>query len=124
VVFDGKRPLAVSASQSAAIPDDVRLAVRLRDRGDRFPGSTLPTSDSHFHHLVPRGHDGTHHPDNLLTLGARHHLHHIHQRGWRASLDPHTGQAFFERDGRTFRTLPRGTPLEPPPESGGTDPPP
>ncbi|MDX1659305.1 MAG: hypothetical protein R3343_10835, partial [Nitriliruptorales bacterium] len=62
-------------------------------------------------------------PDNLLTLGARHHLHHIHQRGWRPSLDPDTGLATFERDGRTFRSLPRGTPLEPPDDTSGTDPP-
>ena len=129
VIFDGKRPLAVSASQSAAIPAEVRLAVQVRDRGDRFPGSDLPSSDSHLHHIVPREHGGSHHPDNLITLGARHHLHHIHRRGWRPHLDPDTGQASFTRDGRTFRTLPRGTPLEPAPGTGsdppqpGSDPP-
>ncbi|MDX1659156.1 MAG: DUF222 domain-containing protein [Nitriliruptorales bacterium] len=123
VVVDGKRPLAVSARQSAAIPAEVRLAVRLRDRGDRFPGSDLPASDAHVHHLVPREHGGSHHPDNLITLGARHHLHHVHRRGWRPALDPDTGLATFERDGRTFRSLPRGTPLEPPNDSGGPDPP-
>ncbi|MDX1657769.1 MAG: DUF222 domain-containing protein [Nitriliruptorales bacterium] len=123
VIVDGKRPLAVSARQSAAIPAEVRLAVRLRDRGDRFPGSDLPSSDSHLHHIVPREHGGSHHPNNLITLGARSHLHHIHRRGWRPHLDPDTGEASFTRDQRTFRTLPRGTPLEPPDDASGTDPP-
>ncbi|MDX1621014.1 MAG: hypothetical protein R3320_08490, partial [Nitriliruptorales bacterium] len=61
--------------------------------------------------------------DNLITVGARHHLWGIHQRGWKQSLDPDTGAVTWTRDGRTFTTLPRGTPLEPPPDSGGSDPP-
>jgi hypothetical protein len=122
VLFDGKRPLAVSTQVNAAdTPAKTKFAVRARDMGDRFPGSTDPTVDCEIHHIRPRSNHGDHHPDNLITLGRRRHRPLIHQRRWRQHLDPDTGIYTIQRAGRTFRSLPHTTPLQPDP--GPPDPP-
>ncbi len=114
VVFDGARPLAVSDKLTArSIPTKTRIAVQARDRGCRFPGSQDPVGHSDVHHLVHREHHGDHHPDNLALLSRRHHtLTHTH--GWTLALEPDSGQITATRHTRTFRSLPRGTPLAPP----------
>ncbi|MDP8927133.1 MAG: HNH endonuclease [Actinomycetota bacterium] len=115
VLFDGARPLAVSAKTRAAqIPGEVRLAVAARDRGCRFPASTTPLQWSDCHHILPRKDDGDHHPENLTHLARRGHLI-VHRNGWEQHLNAHTGEFTITRNGRTWRSLPRGTPLSRPP---------
>ncbi|MFN2557473.1 MAG: DUF222 domain-containing protein [Nitriliruptorales bacterium] len=117
VLFDGARPLAVSAkTKAAAIPSDTRLAVRARDRGCRFPGSTGPAPWADIHHVVEQADGGDHHPDKLTLLLRRWHKL-VHDRKWKQRLDPDTGQYTITRNGRTWHSLPRGTPLRqrPPP---------
>ncbi len=114
VVFDGARPLAVSDKLTAtSIPTKTRIAVQARDRGCRFPGSQDPPGHSDVHHLVHREHGGDHHPDNLALLSRRHHSL-VHHHGWTLTLEPDTGAVTATRHTRTFRSLPRGTPLAPP----------
>lgn len=91
VLFDGQRPLAVSAKLTAStIPAKTRIAVGARDRGDRFPGSRDPYGHCDLHHLHQRAHGGDHHPDNLVALSRRHHTL-VHRHGWRMTLDADTG---------------------------------
>ncbi|MDP8932401.1 MAG: HNH endonuclease [Actinomycetota bacterium] len=117
VLFDGARPLAVSAKTRAAeIPGDTRLAVGARDRGCRFPGSTIPLRWADCHHIVPREYNGDHHPENLTYFARRCHLL-VHRQGWEQHLDPQTGELTISRNGRSWRSLPRGTPLSRPPPS-------
>ncbi len=114
VVFDGARPLAVSDKLTAAsISTKTRIAVQARDRGCRFPGSQDPVGHSDVHRLVHREHGGDHHPDNLVLLSRRHHTL-THHHGWTLTLEPDTGQITATRRTRTWRSLPRGTPLTPP----------
>jgi len=114
VVFDGARPLAVSDKLTAAsIPTKTRIAVSARDRGCRLPGSADPAGHSDVHHLVHREHGGDHDPDNLALLSRRHHTL-VHDHGWTLTLDPPTGQVTATRHTRTWKSLPRGTPLAPP----------
>ena len=115
VLFEGARPLAVSAkTKAAAIPTEVRLAVRARDRGCRFPGSTGPAPWADIHHVVEQAEGGDHHPDNLALLIRRWHRL-VHRRKWKQRLDPKTGRYTITRNGRTWTSLPRGTPLRRPP---------
>ncbi|MFN2556826.1 MAG: HNH endonuclease signature motif containing protein [Nitriliruptorales bacterium] len=119
VVFNGARPLAVSAKiKAAAIPADIRLAVRARDKGCRFPGSTGPAPWADIHHVVEQADDGDHHPDQLTLLLRRWHKL-VHDLNWKQRLDPQTGAFTITRNGRTWTSLPRGTPLRrspPPPD--------
>lgn len=117
VLVDGRRPLAVSRKRhAAAIPGEVRIAVAALDRGDRFPGSDLPLSATQMHHVRPRAKNGDHDPDNIIALGASRHDPVIHRRGWLQHLDPRTRMYTITRNGRTFRSLPHATPLEPDPD--------
>ncbi|MBW3562643.1 MAG: hypothetical protein KY437_09110, partial [Actinobacteria bacterium] len=110
VLFDGKRPLAVSTVVNAArLPAKTQLAVRLRDRGGRMPGSRTPAGQTHIHHL-DRARYG-HHPDHLVSLGAFGHLNLVHKKGWALALDPDTGRVTARWRHRTYRTLPWGTRL-------------
>ncbi len=127
VLFEGARPLAVSAkTMAAAIPADVRLAVRARDRGCRFRGSTGPAPWADIHHVVEQAEGGDHHPDQLALLIRRWHRL-VHRRKWKQRLDPKTGVFTICRNGRTWQSLPRGTPLRrrrpppPPPRSPGQE---
>ncbi|MFN2555765.1 MAG: DUF222 domain-containing protein [Nitriliruptorales bacterium] len=114
VLFDGARPLAVSAkTKAAAIPADVRLAVKARDRGCRFPGSTAPARWAEIHHIEPQAKGGDHHPDKLTLLIRRWHRL-VHRREWKLRLDPDTGELTTTRKGRTWYSPPRGTPLRRP----------
>jgi hypothetical protein len=111
VLFDGARPLVVTRKRTAAqVADDIRLAIAARDRGCRFPGSRIPVVFADDHHLHAQTGGGDHDPDNQLCLGRRGHRA-VHSHGWHVTLDPHTAKATFTRNGRTWTTLPRGTPL-------------
>ncbi|MDP8961407.1 MAG: HNH endonuclease [Actinomycetota bacterium] len=89
-----------------------------RDGGCRFPGSTAPAAWAEVHHLVARTKGGDHHPENLALLIRRWHLL-VHRRRWKLHLDPDTGELTITRNGRTWHSLPSGTPLRrSPPPSG------
>jgi hypothetical protein len=116
VLFDGARPLAVSKKRAAHhIPDDVRFAVRTRDRGCRFPGSRYPIAYTDAHHSHHRARGGDHHPDRLIALARVYHTL-VHRHGWTVALNTDTGEVTVRRRGRAWRSLPRGTPLEPAPD--------
>lgn len=109
-VFDGARPLAVSDLVHASeTPTKTRIAVELRDRGGRMPGSRTPAPSAHVHHLDKSRHG--HHPDHLVTLGPFGHLRQVHRRGWKLELDPGSGQVTARWRDRTYRSLPWGTRL-------------
>ena len=115
-MFDGKRPLTVSAKLRADdIPTDVRTAVAARDMGDRWPGSRQPIARTEPHHFKQlQSHGGLHHVDELVSLTRRPHTW-VHDHGWTITLNTHTGEARFKRRGRTWRSLPRDTGLPPAP---------
>jgi hypothetical protein len=122
-IFHGQRPLASSKLINAAdIPAATRRSVKLRDRGDRMPGSRDPLVWCDLHHLHHRSKGGTHDPDNLVALRSRWHQL-LHRHGWTSRLDPETGRFTIQRDGRRYDSLPHGTTLSPDPQPGGTDPP-
>ena len=111
VLFDGGRPLTVTKKLRAkATPEAVRTAAKVRDRGDRFPGSRRPIR--HLHHLDKDG-EG-HHVDHLLGVSEPSHRR-IHRCGWKVTIDPATAAVTFTRGERTWITLPRGTRLRRPP---------
>lgn len=111
VLFDGKRPLAVSKKLRANdIPNDVAFAVGARDLGCRFPGSSDPLRHTDNHHIAHRVRGGLHHVDDLVRLSRRYHRT-GHDHGWNMKLDPSSGMLTITRGNRTWRSLPRGTPL-------------
>ena len=118
VLFDGARPLAVSSKLHAEkIPDDVRLAVRARDMGDRWPGSKAPLGHTELHHFTHRADGGTNDVDNLGSVTRDAHLNRIHRHGWKVSIDPATAIMTIKRKQRTWRSLPRTVGLARPPDS-------
>ena len=117
VLFDGARPLAVSRKLDARdIAQDVRLAVRARDMGDRWPGSNAPIGHTELHHFTHRANGGTHHVDELGSFTRDVHLNRIHKHGWKVSLDPDTAIVTIKRKGRIWRSLPRSVGLARPPD--------
>ena len=78
------------------IPTLLRRALRLRDRGCRFPGCTNRLVDGH--HVVPWARGGATALDNLCSLCRRHHTH-IHEYGFRMESDGAGGFRFFRPDG-------------------------
>lgn len=114
VIFDGKRPLCVSRKLHAKdIPYDVAFAVAARDLGDRWPASNDPLGHTDIDHITMRSRGGLHSVDDLVRLSRRHHTLR-HQRGWELSLEPTSGELTIRRGKRTWRSLPRGTPLSRP----------
>jgi uncharacterized protein DUF222/HNH endonuclease len=78
------------------IPTLLRRALRLRDRGCRFPGCTNRMVDGH--HVVPWARGGTTALDNLCSLCRRHHTH-VHEYGFSMKSDGTGGFRFFRPDG-------------------------
>lgn len=115
VLVDGGRPLTVTRKLRANdVPAATRIAVKLRDRGDRFPGSRAPMGQVHLHHLDKKGQG--HHPDAIVSLAEKNHRR-VHRHGWKVTVDPPTGEVTFTRSERSWTTMPRGTRLRrPPPE--------
>lgn len=79
------------------IPPVLRRALRLRDRGCRFPGCTNRLVDGH--HVVPWARGGATALENLVSLCRRHHTH-VHDHGFRMQRDAAGGFRFFRPDGR------------------------
>ena len=118
VLFDGARPLAVSAKLHAEkVSDDVRLAVRARDMGDRWPGSNAPIGHTELHHFTHRADGGLNEVDKLGSFTRDVHLNRIHKHGWNVSLDPATAMVTIRRKGQTWRSLPRSVGLARPPDT-------
>jgi hypothetical protein len=111
VLIDGGRPLTVTKKVKAKqVPADVRVAVKARDRGDRFPGSRRRIG--HLHHLDKDG--AGHHPDMLIGLAGPSHRR-VHRFGWSISINADNGEATFTWGERSWTTLPQGTQLRRPP---------
>jgi hypothetical protein len=109
VIVDGARPLATTRKRTAAdIPDDVRTAIVARDVADRLPGSDRPLQ--HVHHMRHREDGGDHDPANLVGLSDTSHRI-VHRNGWQTTLDHDTGAFTITRDGTTWTSVPRTTPL-------------
>lgn len=120
VLFDGKRPLAVSdVVRAERMPDKTRIAVKVRDRGGRMPGSRTPAGQTQIHHLDKATYG--HHPDHLVSLGPFAHLRQVHKRGWKLHLDPDTGQVTARWRDRTYRSVPWGTHLRRAPNDDDED---
>lgn len=83
-----------------SIPTLLRRALRLRDRGCRFPGCTNRRVDGH--HVVPWSRGGRTALDNLVSLCRRHHTW-VHEYGVRIVVDD--GEFRFVR--RNGAELPR-----------------
>jgi len=78
------------------IPAMLRRALRLRDRGCRFPGCANRLVDGH--HVVPWSRGGRTALENLCLLCRRHHRY-VHELGFRMEADGRGGFRFFRRDG-------------------------
>jgi hypothetical protein len=116
-LVEGARPLA-ELRDRRTLPEAVRRAVRVRDRGCRWPGCSAPVLHTDVHHVRHRADGGTHEPDNLVLLCRRHHTrtHAADARGrptWHTRLESRTGAYTISRsatfDGATTHTtLPHG----------------
>ena len=73
-----------------------RRALRLRDRGCRFPGCASQRVDGH--HVLPWSHGGAKTLENLCSLCRRHHSY-VHEYGFRMVTDGRGGFQFFRPDG-------------------------
>lgn len=111
MLFEGGRPLTVTKKVRAKnVARSVRTAVKVRDRGDRFPGSRHPIE--HLHHLDKEG-EG-HNVDHLLGLSDPSHRR-VHRCGWHVTtIEATTAEVTFTRGERRWVTLPRGTRLRRP----------
>lgn len=79
------------------IPTLLRRALRLRDRGCRFPGCTNRRVDGH--HVVPWAQGGPTSLGNVCSLCRRHHGF-VHERGFRLETDGHGAFRFYDPAGR------------------------
>lgn len=111
VLTHGARPLTVTRKTHAkTLPDNIRRAIRARDRRDRFPGSRRPIE--HIHHTDRDGRG--HHPESLIGLSAQSHRR-VHRHGWAITINPDNAEVTFTRGERSWTTLPAGTRLRRPP---------
>jgi hypothetical protein len=81
-------PLDVGRSRRT-IPPQIRRALRVRDRGCRYPGCTRPHGWTRAHHLTHWKDGGTTALTNLVSL-CDHHHHVVHLPGWTTTFDGHT----------------------------------
>ncbi len=100
VVEDSRGNVLDVGRRRRTIPTVLRRALRLRDRGCRFPGCTNRIVDGH--HVVPWARGGATTLENLCSLCRRHHTH-VHEYGFRMASDGAGGFRFFRPDGREVR---------------------
>jgi len=86
--------------RSRSIPPAIRRALRLRDRGCRFPGCTHERF-LHGHHVRHWLHGGETSVDNLVQLCTRHH-HLVHEGGWSIEHDAEGEWTFVAPDGKAL----------------------
>ena len=105
VIEDSRgNPLDV-ARRRRTIPNALKRALRLRDRGCRFPGCSNRHIDGH--HVVPWSRGGETRLGNLLSLCRRHHRF-VHEYGFRVTATSDGAFSFFRPNGRAVK--PCGTP--------------
>jgi hypothetical protein len=96
VVEDSRGNVLDVGRRRRTIPTLLRRALRLRDRGCRFPGCTNRQVDGH--HVVPWARGGATALENLCSLCRRHHTH-VHEYGFRVESEGAGGFRFFRADG-------------------------
>jgi hypothetical protein len=99
VVEDSRGNVLDVGRRRRAISTALRRAMRLRDRGCRFPGCTNRHVDGH--HVVPWSRGGATTLANLCSLCRRHHTH-VHEYGFRVESDGAGGFRFLRPDGTTI----------------------
>src|SRR5262249_26810313 len=97
VVEDSRGNVLDVGRRRRTIPTLLRRALRLRDRGCRFPGCTNRQVDGH--HVVPWARGGATALQNLCSLCRRHHTY-VHEHGFRLEGNGAGGFRFFRPDGR------------------------
>jgi hypothetical protein len=100
VVDDSRGNVLDVGRRRRTIPTMLRRALRLRDRGCRFPGCTNRLVDGH--HVVPWSRGGATKLDNLCSLCRRHHTY-VHEHGFRVEPNGTGGFRFFRADGREVK---------------------
>ncbi|MDQ6848000.1 MAG: HNH endonuclease [Candidatus Dormibacteraeota bacterium] len=78
-------PLSVGRA-SRTIPAPIRTALRLRDKGCRFPSCDRPPEWTDGHHIKHWADGGATALDNLVLLCRRHHRM-VHESGWALRVD-------------------------------------
>ena len=96
VVEDSRGKVLDVGRRRRTIPTLLRRALRLRDRGCRFPGCTNRRVDGH--HVVPWARGGATALENLCSLCRRHHTH-VHEYSFRVESDGAGAFRFFRPDG-------------------------
>jgi hypothetical protein len=87
--------------RSRSIPPAIRRALRVRDRGCRFPGCTHDRF-VHGHHIQHWLHGGETSVDNLIQLCTRHH-HLVHEGGWSIERNEVGEWKFVDPAGKAVR---------------------
>jgi Domain of unknown function (DUF222)/HNH endonuclease len=80
-------PLSVGRA-TRTIPTHLRTALRVRDKGCRFPGCDRPPEWTDGHHIDHWADLGPTELPNLVLLCRRHHRF-VHEKGWQVRLDEH-----------------------------------
>jgi 5-methylcytosine-specific restriction endonuclease McrA len=114
IQHDGEKILSVGR-KTRAIPPAIRRALRLRDRGCRFPGCTH-TRHVDAHHIQHWADGGETKLSNLVELCGRHHRL-LHEGGYGLRLTDDGALVFTRPDGERIPDVPRAFVLE-----GGGDP--
>ncbi len=96
VVEDSRGNVLDVGRRRRSIPTLLRRALRLRDRGCRFPGCTNRLVDGH--HVVPWSRGGATALDNLCSLCRRHHTY-VHEHGVRIVVEDGGAFRFVRSDG-------------------------
>jgi hypothetical protein len=90
------------------VPTALRRALRLRDKGCRFPGCTNTRVDSH--HVFPWSHGGETKLANLVSTCRKHHRY-VHELGFRVEPRPDGSFAFFAPAGWEVKPAPCPPPV-------------
>jgi len=96
VVEDSRGNVLDVGRRRRTIPTLLRRALRLRDRGCRFPGCTNRQVDGH--HVVPWARGGSTALRNLCSLCRRHHTY-VHEYGFRIEPTTRAGSDSSARTG-------------------------
>ena len=108
VVEDSRgNPLNVGRRRRT-VPTALRRALRLRDKGCRFPGCTNTRVDSH--HVVPWSRGGETKLGNLVSVCRKHHRY-MHELGFRVEVRTGGSLAFFAPAGWEVKPVPDSPPL-------------
>jgi hypothetical protein len=104
VMHDGEEILSVGR-KTRAVPPAIRRALRLRDRGCRFPGCTHTrhVDAHHIHHWADGGETKL---SNLVELCGRHHRL-LHEGGYGLKATDDGALIFTRPDGERIPDLPR-----------------